>query len=127
MKFYLDNRVGAHNVDDEFYGLDQSGVVNLLGKLNGERHTLLCVKREDGWVLFIGGGSEKFLVNKVSPEDISYEVKSDMPGGNIELCVGGQYGEYESSSLASYDLARMALLDFCEFSSLEKYTWSVVE
>ncbi len=45
-------------MDDELYGLDQSGVVNLLGKLNGERHTLLCVKREDGWVLFIGGGGE---------------------------------------------------------------------
>ncbi|MFO3707587.1 hypothetical protein ACI6Q5_22080 [Xanthomonas codiaei] len=123
MKFIIDERLGVHNRDEEFFHLKQGEVLGLLDKLDGERHTLLCVERDDGWIFFVGGGAELYVVNKTSPDGINYEIKSDFSGDCVDLCVGGQYGDYDPSSVVRRELARLALFDFCGFCRFSEANW----
>lgn len=95
MKLTVDNRVGIHNQDAEIDVVEKNEAIGWIKSLDGARHTLLNLERADGVLLMVGGGPDKYVVT-LNDGDESLVLKNSKDHKNdlVELCAGGQYGEY---------------------------------
>lgn len=98
MRITVDCRAGVHNQDITFADVDVSVARLWLAKLDGNQHTLLNLVRSDGHHVMVGGGPSWYVVtlddgkNSLTLQN-PHGVETEM----IELCAGGQYGEYPAS------------------------------
>ncbi|MFS8051103.1 hypothetical protein [Rhizobium sp. BR 314] len=95
MRLITDTRNGNHNLDVEVPDADVKVVLDWLSRLDGKQHTLLSLERKDGWQLMVGGGPFRYVVTLGSDID---NMTLENPSGNqstmVELCAGGQYGDF---------------------------------
>ncbi|WFU04558.1 hypothetical protein QA648_27655 (plasmid) [Rhizobium sp. CB3171] len=98
MRLTADMRDGVHNLDVEILDANVNEALDWLSKLNGKQHTLLNLEREDGWQVMVGGGPIHYVVTLGNGDD---NLTLENPVGNqstiVELCAGGQYGEYSET------------------------------
>jgi hypothetical protein len=119
MRLTADRRDGVHNLDAEVPDADVNAALDWLCRLDGKRHTLLSVERRDGWQLMVGGGPLRYVVT------LGNDIESlalENPGGNqstmVELCAGGQYGDYPETICVNPEQAANAVSLF--FLGLEQ-------
>ena len=110
MRLAVDTRDGAHNLNVEIADADVSVALDWFTRLDGNRHTLLSLEREDGWQLMAGGGPLRYVVTLGNSDD---NLTLENPSGNqstmVELCAGGQYGEYPETVCISPEQAATAV------------------
>lgn len=119
MKVVIDKRVGVKNVDMVYDIELSSEAVDLLLKLDGLVHTMLLFQREDGSNLMVGGGKISFVVTFTSEtQNLTLANLAPDEGCLLEICAGGQFGEYPSEIVVGFDAAASAVLHF--FANDEK-------
>lgn len=96
MKLFIDDRVANRSGDIELecHGYEQA--IAALGRLNGQKHTLVSIERADGWQLCVGGGGADFVVTLSSQYDENFTLlnPSGDDGSVVELCAGGQFADF---------------------------------
>lgn len=106
MQLIADNRVGVHNQKIMVAGVSKEMALDWLSKLNGRQHTLLSFERQDGWQLMVGGGPEQYVITLSDGVDNLTFCNRD---GNVtevvEICAGGQFGEFPKNISATYQQA----------------------
>jgi hypothetical protein len=102
----IDDRDGIHNMDVEASISDDRSALDWLLKLDGKKHTLLSIERGDGWQLMIGGGASRYIITLGNGEEnLTFKNSLGDESSMVELCAGGQFGEYPESLCANYDQA----------------------
>lgn len=123
MKLFIDKRSGVHNVETEVDKIDLHSTKEKFYLLDGNAVTLVMLERVDGWQLLIGGGPENFIVTL---SDDSTNLTFYNPKGNennqIEICAGGQYGEYPETLCVSRDQVILVVEHFFE-NTERKLSW----
>lgn len=118
MQLTVDKREGVHNLDIGVPDADEIVTLNWLSKLNGLRHTLLGLERDDGWQVMVGGGPIYYIVTLGNAdENLMLENSSGDEAKMVELCAGGQYGEYPESFCVNREQAANAVSLFFEGKS----------
>ena len=93
--------------------------MDLLLKLDGLVHTMLLFQREDGSNLMVGVGKISFVVTFTSEtQNLTLANLAPDEGCLLEICAGGQFGEYPSEIVVGFDAAASAVLHF--FANDEK-------
>jgi len=124
MQLTVDCRAGVHNENTEVANAGVDAVLSWLKKLDGKRHTLINLERSDGSRLMIGGGPSWYVV--VFDDDkknLTLQNSVGLETEMIELCAGGQYGEYPKAFCVDQKQAAQAVTLF--FEGNESYaTWA---
>jgi hypothetical protein len=98
MQLTMDCRSGVRNHDIQVADVDVSGGLSHFEMLDGVRHTLMVFERPDGCQIMIGGGPLWYIVTL---DDGKNSLTLQNPNGSetemVELCAGGQFGEYPAS------------------------------
>ena len=103
MKMIVDDRDGIYNTDIEINNGDKIISDHWLLKLDGKRHTLMVLEREDGWQLMIGGGKKYYVINLQKDDEYFHFVNENGDQAiNIELCAGGQFSEFPEAMCANH-------------------------
>lgn len=115
MRLTVDCRNDVHNQDIEVANADIDVAISWLNKLDGRRHTLLNLERSDGVRLMIGGGPSWFIIVL---EDEGSNLTLQNPVGAesemIELCAGGQYGDYPKAYCVDQKQSEQTMVLFFE-------------
>ena len=121
MKLMLDNRISNHNTDSEFCNADINMALSLLASLDGRKHTLLALEREDGWSSNVGGGQDKYVITMTSSGGDNYTLINQLASAasTVELCAGGQFGDYPESIVVDSAAAEDALVKFYSGNEME--------
>ncbi|EGP54306.1 hypothetical protein G3A56_23360 [Rhizobium oryzihabitans] len=115
MKLIVDYRTGVHNSDVEIANADPQVTLSWLKKLDGMQHTLLNVSRLDGSCLMVGGGPLWYVVTlDNNKQNLTLQNPDGLETEMIELCAGGQYGEYPKALCVNYEQASQAVSLFFE-------------
>jgi hypothetical protein len=119
MKLIIDNRTGVYNQDDVIFNADEHKSLTSFYKLNGVQHTLLSLERPDGWQLMIGGGPDLFvIVLQWQTQNFTLKNQKGNPSITVELCAGGQFGDFPESICTTPDQAKKVISLF--FANQEK-------
>ncbi|EJK84360.1 hypothetical protein G6L94_00725 [Agrobacterium rhizogenes] len=119
MRLITDTRNGVHNLDAEVPDADVNMALDWFSKLDGKRHTLMSLERKDGWQLMIGGGPLRYVVTLGNDIDnLTLENMSGNQSTMVELCAGGQYGDYPETICVNPEQAANAVSLF--FLGLEQ-------
>jgi hypothetical protein len=98
MQLIVDCLSGVHNQNTEVANADADVVLSWLKKLDGKQHTLINLERSDGSNLMIGGGPSWYVVVfDDGKKNLTLQNPIGLETEVIELCAGGQYGEYPKS------------------------------
>ena len=115
MQLTVDCRTGVHNQDIEVADVGADVVLSWLKKLDGERYTLVSLERSDGSRIMIGGGPSLYVA---ALDDGKRNLTLQNPAGleteMVELCAGGQYGEYPKAICVDQKQAAQAVTLFFE-------------
>jgi hypothetical protein len=103
MRLTADARDGVHNVDVEISDANVNEALEWLLKLNGKQHTLLSLEREDGWRI-LGNGDDNLTLENPRGKQSTI----------IELCAGGQFGDYSETVCVGPERAVNAVSLFFE-------------
>ncbi|MBO9166777.1 hypothetical protein [Rhizobium sp. L245/93] len=110
MQLNIDKREGVHNLNIRVPDADEIVTLNWLSKLNGQQHTLISLERDDGWQVMVGGGPIYYIVTLGNAdENLTLENSSGDEAKMVELCAGGQYGEYPESFCVDREQAANAV------------------
>ena len=113
MQLIADNREGVHNQEVKIDFVDKNVAMKWLVKLDGSQHTLLSFKREDDWSLMIGGGPIQYIITLGDgTNDFTFHTPSGKGEEMVELCAGGQFGEFPQSICATKHQAAQVIADF---------------
>ena len=114
MQIVIDERDGVDNQDSTIVNVDKKTAISYLGRLDGQRHTLLIVERTDGTQLMVGGGEERFVVTlNDGKQSLTLLNQAGREETVHEICAGGQYGEYpETICVTRNDTAKVIDLFF---------------
>ena len=104
MKVILDHRSGVNNTNFITKASEVSEAIKLVSKLDGNRHTVILFEKLNGSQLIIGGGKNNFVITLTQNEQ-HLTLKSDVEANNqlIEICAGGQYGDYPNFLVQSIE------------------------
>jgi hypothetical protein len=118
MRVILDHRQGVTNLDQHHSAADATDATRFVSMLDGLVHTLAYFERDDGVSLMVGGGQKHFVVTLTDDaENLTLANENAVKGGSIEVCAGGQFGEYPSEAVCNIDQAITAVTKF--FDGLE--------
>ena len=113
MQLVIDEREGVHNQDLKIVNADRSAAINFLGRLDGRIHTLLVLERSDGSQLMVGGGCQHFVVTFYDgKQNFTLRNPVGRDGVMVEVCAGGQYGEYSEAICVTRNEAGEAITLF---------------
>lgn len=119
MLLKVDSRSGVHNKDITFNNCDLIEAQTWLKKLDGQKHTLLAIEKPNGHQLMVGGGPlwyivtlfdgrENFTLPNLDSKDVEF----------IEICAGGQFGEFSKNYCVLWSRASEVISSF--FNNSEK-------
>lgn len=115
MKLIIDNRSGVHGCNEEILDASVDIALLWLKKLNGKERTLLNLNRLDGSNLMIGGGPSWYVVVlEDGKNSLTLKNLNGLETESIEICAGGQYGEYPKSLCVDKDQAQQVVRKFFE-------------
>lgn len=111
MNVTMDCREGVRNLDIEKSNCCLEEAVKFFSALDGSKHTLMCVERDDLSILSIGGGAERFVVTHTNASGANATLKSNAStsAGLARLCAGGQYADFPSEIVVDQQAALNAL------------------
>jgi len=119
MRLIADNREGAHNQDTKIDPVDKNEALRWLAKLDGSKHTLLSFERQDGWQLMVGGGPSQYIITlSDGSSNLTFYNTAGDETEVVEVCAGGQFGEFPESMCATYQQAIQVIN--CFFDGNEK-------
>jgi len=119
MQLTVDCRTGVHNQDVEVVNVGIDVALLWLKKLDGKLHTLISFKREDGSNFMVGGGPSWYVaVFDDGDKNLTLQNPDGFETEMIELCVGGQYGEYPKTICVDQKQAAQAVTLFFEGNEL---------
>ncbi|WP_246726324.1 hypothetical protein [Rhizobium rhizogenes] len=102
-------------MDVEISDANVNEALEWLLKLNGKQHTLLSLEREDGWRIMVGGGPIRYVVILGNGDDnLTLENPRGKQSTIIELCAGGQFGDYSETVCVGPERAVNAVSLFFE-------------
>ena len=98
MKISMDSREGAGNTEITGIHCKLDRALDWFQKLDGIKHTLISLDREDSSQMMIGGGPNEFVVS-LSKDDADHTLTNSQASGDTTsyICVGGQYGDFPDS------------------------------
>ncbi|MBO9872940.1 hypothetical protein J7370_05980 [Xanthomonas sp. D-93] len=109
----IDSRNGTMNNENIFETEDFEKVFELVDRLDGNRHTLVSIEKSDGSQMLVGGGAGKYIVTMTSSDFKNFHLENgEKKGGLVEICAGGQFGEYDKNMVVSIDLVKSAIKQF---------------
>ncbi|MBD9402816.1 Imm1 family immunity protein [Comamonas sp. CMM02] len=115
MKLIIDSRIGVHGENEEILDASVDVAFAWLKKLNGKERTLLNIDRLDGSNLMIGGGPSWYIVVlNDGRNNLTLKNSHGLEAELIELCAGGQYGEYPKSMCVDEDQVQQVVRQFFE-------------
>ena len=124
MRLTIDSRDGVHNRDAVVFHAGEQVAMVWLSKLNGKQHTLLSLDRDDGWQLMVGGGPLHYVITL---SDKSQNLTFRNPSGDetvtVEVCAGGQYGDFPETFCANYEQAKNIISLFFQGKERQE-TWA---
>lgn len=98
MQITVDCRTGIHNQDIVVTNAGLSDALSWLTRLDGNRHTLISLSRPTGHHLMIGGGPSWYVVTLDDGKNsLTLQNRHGAEAEIVELCAGGQYGEYPTA------------------------------
>jgi hypothetical protein len=119
MQLIADNRVGVHNQETKVSCVGEEVALDWLSKLDGRQHTLLSFERQDGWQLMVGGGPAQYIITLSDGSDnLTFCNRDGDETETIEICAGGQFGEFPKNICATYQQAARVIALF--FSKNER-------
>ncbi|MDR0780597.1 MAG: hypothetical protein LBF16_07880 [Pseudomonadales bacterium] len=115
MQLTVDCRTGVHNENTGVANAGVDVVLSWLKKLDGKQHTLINLERLDGSSLMIGGGPSWYVaVFDDGKKNLTLQNPSGLETEVLELCAGGQYGEYPKSFCVDQNQAEQVVKLFFE-------------
>jgi hypothetical protein len=113
VQLIIDNRQGVENQDTVIPEATEAIALNWLERLDGRRHTLLCLERDQMDTLMVGGGPVHFVVTR-NNQTLANITKSDVVNSSatIEVCAGGQYGDFATAVVVDLSTAQFAVKSF---------------
>ncbi|WP_319824887.1 hypothetical protein [Thalassovita sp.] len=123
MKVTLDKREGVKNTDETYDVSQVTEAVDIVSQLDGSVRTLAYFERDDGASLMVGGGKKHFIVTLTAPgQDLTLANDEAVEGDLIEVCAGGQFGEYPAEIVCGVEQANKAVTSFFDGSE-EELRW----
>jgi len=120
MKVTLDKREGVKNTDETYDVSQATDAVDIVSQLDGSVRTLAYFERDDGASLMVGGGKKHFVVTLTAPgQDLTLANDEPVEGDLIEVCAGGQFGEYPADIVCGIEQANRAVTSFVDGSEPE--------
>ena len=119
MQLSVDCWIGVLNQDIDVANVAADVAISWLKKLDGKQHTLVALKRSDGAYMMIGGGSSWYVVTlNDGKKDLTLQNPTGLETEMVELCAGGQYGDYPSTICVDQKQAAQAVTLFFEGNEL---------
>lgn len=123
----IDRRVGTLAEEELVRNVDVEKALELMCRLDGVQHTLLCLISDADRMMLIGGGADRFIVNRLDCGGASYTLID--VGGNIseaiEICAGGQFAEYPSNMAVGRKLVSDAIMWFFgDLANVKSLNWA---
>lgn len=113
MKVTLDKREGVKNTDETYDIYQVTEAVDIVSQLDGSVRTVAYFERDDGASLMVGGGKDHFVVTFTTPgQDLTLANDDAIEGDVIEVCAGGQFGEYPAEIVCVADQVNKAVASF---------------
>jgi hypothetical protein len=113
LKLNVDVREGVSGHELDFENPSVEFVVEWLKRLDGARHTLLCLDRSDGWRMMIGGGPAHFIVAlEDDKRSLTFLDPSSDKTAILSLCAGGQFGDFAARNCTDQDGAARLMRSF---------------
>lgn len=110
MKLIVDYRIGVHNNDIEITNADDQITLSWLKKLDGTQHTLINLSRSDGSCFMVGGGPRWYVATlDDGKQNLTLQNPDGLQTEIIELCAGGQYGEYPKALCVNHEQVSRAI------------------
>ena len=109
----IDNRIKNLNTDTVYDNGKLELALSLLDKLDGGKHTLLTIERNDGCLICVGGGDNGYIVTLSSKTgDNKTLYNNNNQNNTIELCAGGQYADFPEDIVVDKDTASNTVRHF---------------
>ena len=113
MRLIVDNRAGIHNQEAEIAFVDKKEALDWVGKLDGVQHTLIIFERKDGWQLMVGGGPTQYIITlSDASNNLTFHNIAGDDSQVVELCAGGQFGEFPQNICATRKQAMQVVATF---------------
>lgn len=117
----VDNRVGIHNQETKMASVDKNVALGWFAKLDGSKHTLLSLERQDGWQLMVGGGPIQYIITLGDGvSDLTFHNLAGDETKVVEVCAGGQFGEFPQNICATYQQAAQVITHFFDGSERQE-------
>ncbi len=124
MQLIADNREGIHNQETKIASVDKDAALDWLAKLDGSQYTLLVFERNDGWHLMVGGGPAQYIINLGDgSSDLTFHNTAGDETEVVELCAGGQFGEFPQSICATHEQATQVITSFFDGNEEQQVAW----
>lgn len=121
VQLIADNREGIHNQETKIASVDIDEALGWLAKLDGSQHTLLSFDRQDGWQLMVGGGPTQYIITLADgSSDLTFRNAAGDETKVVELCAGGQFGEFPQSICATHQQAIQVITRFFDGSERQE-------
>ena len=115
MKVTWEKREGVQNTDEIYDIFQVTEAIDIVSQLDGAIRTLAYFERDDGASLMVGGGKDYFVVTFSAPgQDLTLASDDAVEGDVIEVCAGGQFGEYPAEIVCVVDQANKAVTSFID-------------
>jgi hypothetical protein len=125
LRVTLDNYSTATSERLEFICGRSADTLDLVRRLDGKTHTELCFDHPTGWTLIVGGGPSEFVTVKFNERGESYALINPTPVGakRIDLCVGGQLGDFAPDVVCVFPAVADAIHEFFSAPSALTGLW----
>jgi hypothetical protein len=115
MKASLDNRIGTANEETFIDDITIDKAILLLRSLDGKKHTMLSLTRENKITLCIGGGNLFFivtLINKSGDSKTLLKTANNTQNKMVEICAGGQFADFPDKFIVDFDVVKKVVENF---------------
>ncbi len=117
MKIIYDNRVKNRNRDTTISTASCNDAIGVINQLNGKEHTLVLLERDDTSQLMVGGGPDHFIITlQKGDRNLALKKGGENTESFVEICAGGQFGDYPGYLGNTKDTAIAAIKLFFENS-----------
>jgi len=113
MKITYDNRIKNKNKDTVVSSATCDDAISILNQLDGKKHTLVLFENEDASQMMVGGGPENFIITLLKDDNnLALRRGNANPESVVEICAGGQFGDYPEYLSNTKETAAAAIESF---------------
>ena len=116
-----DNWQGPINNESDVDQPTDDQIADAIGRLDAKRRTVVTLLAEGECHMAVGGGEGRY-VGYVTYDNMKFhqlQTSAAPQGPEVDLCVGGQVGNYAPSDIVSREVAVRAALHFAATGELD--------